>query len=69
MSTEIPQLDALTVTRVLEMIREPLPGVTSAMAEHVAAARKRNGHGEHAYRDMWQAGIDYLIRNAGEVAQ
>lgn len=64
----IARLDALTVTRVLELIREPVPGVTSAMAEQRAGALKRNGHGEHGYRDMWQAGIDYLIRNAGEVS-
>lgn len=65
----LAKLDALTITRVLELIREPLPGVTSAMAEERAAAFKRNGHGEHGYRDMWQAGVDHLIRNAAEVAR
>lgn len=59
--------DAQTVRRVLEMIREPAAGVTSAMAEHAAQARKRNGHGEYGYRDVWQAGVDYLMRNVAEV--
>jgi len=37
------------------MIREP--AVTSAMAEHPAQARKRNGHGEYRYRGMCPAGV------------
>lgn len=48
--------------RLLEQLREPPANVTNAMAAEQAAGAKRNGHGNHAYRDMWIAGVDALIK-------
>lgn len=48
--------------RLLEQLREPPAAVTSAMAAEQAASEKRNGHGKHAYRDMWIAGVNALIK-------
>lgn len=47
---------------VVAMMREPPGHVTDAMAAARKAAEKRNGHGQYAFRDMWIAGIDALLR-------
>lgn len=47
---------------VVALMREPPGHVTDAMATARKAAEKRNGHGQYAFRDMWIAGIDALLR-------
>lgn len=49
---------------VLETLLNPPAAVTDAMAAEQAASLKRNGHGKHAYRDMWIAGVSALIKDA-----
>ena len=43
-------------------LREPPGYVTDAMAAEGRASEKRNGHGRYAYKDMWIAGIDALLK-------
>lgn len=47
---------------VLEQLRKPPASVIDAMAAEQAAGKRRNGHGKYAYRDMWIAGIDAIIK-------
>lgn len=48
---------------LLKDIREPGSAVVEAMALTRAEGLRLNGHGEHAYRDAWMAGVDALIRS------
>lgn len=55
-------MDSETKRRLLKGLREPTPAITTAMAEERARQLRANGHGEHGYRDLWQAGIDAALR-------
>lgn len=52
--------DAMARSAIAAM-REPTPEMVFAAAEERKAGEKRNGHGNHAYRDEWQAMLDAAL--------
>lgn len=44
----------------IRLLEEPSAAVLAAMAAERTDQLRRNGHGEHAYRDLWLAGVKAL---------
>lgn len=45
-----------------ETLLNPPAQVLAAIAAEREAGKRRNGHGEYAYRDEWLAGVSALLK-------